>query len=103
MDRVIVNRWSSVDAEALVARVVSTCQAKLSSSGGVGCRDGTPTWMVSSPGRMKNSQSRSAPGSASGSTRALASPTAIRRSSMSSRVKSRRAASPADVVRSTET
>ena len=52
---------------------------------------------------MKNSHSRSEPGSASGSTSALASPTAIRRSSMSSRVKSRRAASPADVVRSTDT
>ena len=52
---------------------------------------------------MKNSHTRSEPGSASGSTRALASPTAIRRSSMSSRVKSRRAASPAEVVRSTDT
>ena len=40
MDRVIVNRRSSVDADALVASVVSTCQAKLSSSGGVGCCEG---------------------------------------------------------------
>ena len=46
---------------------------------------------------------RSESGSASGSTIAQASPTAIRRSSMSSMVKSRRAARPAVVVRSTDT
>ena len=49
-----------------------------------------------------NRQVRSAPGSASGSTSARASPTAMRSSSMSSMVKSRRAARPAVVVRSTE-
>ena len=45
IDSVIVKRRSSVDADALVASVVSTCQAKLSSSGGVGRRAGTPTWI----------------------------------------------------------
>ena len=43
----------------LVASVVSTCQANASSSGGVGLADGTATRMVSSPCRMKNSQTRS--------------------------------------------
>ena len=41
IDSVIVNRRSSVDADALVASVVSTCQAKLSSSGGVGLAEAT--------------------------------------------------------------
>ena len=64
-------------------------------------RHGTVT--VSRPGRCRSGRPGRSPRRPRGAPCALASPTAMRRSSMSSMGKSRRAARPAVVVRSTDT
>ena len=63
---------------------------------------GTRTVTARDRSDSANRQVIEAPGTASGSSSAQASSTAMRRSSISSRVKSSRAASPAVAVRSTE-
>jgi hypothetical protein len=91
-----------VNASTLPARAVSTVHAKVSLAGGCGARLGTETEMVISSRPSAKLHSRALPGMAWPSSMAQASSTAIRRSSISSRVKSSRAASPAVAVRSTD-
>ena len=86
-----------------MARVSSTCHAKLSWSGGRTSAPVTATLTVRWLGERWNSAVRLLPSSASGSASAHASPTATRRSSMLLRSKSSREARPAAVERSTET
>src|SRR5215471_11572780 len=89
-------------ASTLPASAESTVQAKVSRAGGRGCAATVETAMLilSSP-RVK-SHSRSAPGAAWASSMPQASSTAMRRSSISSRVKSSGAARPAVAVRRTD-
>src|SRR6202042_1984133 len=95
--RMTIVSWSPgpVKASTLPASADSTIQAKVSLAGGVGARLRTDTDMVITSRPSAKLHSRSLPGIAWFSSIAHASSTAIRRSSISSRVKSIRAASPA--------
>src|SRR6185437_10282250 len=102
--RMTIVSWSPgpVNASTLPASAVSTVQAKVSLAGGCGVRLGTDTEIVISSRPSAKLHSRALPGMAWLSSMAHASSTAIRRSSISSRVKSSRAARPAVAVRSTD-
>src|SRR5271170_3885444 len=84
------------------ARADSTVQEKVSLAGMRGSAAVTDTVMVISSAPRSKAHSRLVPGIAWGSSIAHASSTAMRRSSISSRVKSSLAARPAVAVRSTE-
>jgi hypothetical protein len=84
------------------ARADRTVQANVSRAGSLPSAVSTDTEMRIPSPVSSNSVVRSVPGSACASSIAHASSTPMRRSSISSRVKSRRAARPAVAVRSTE-
>src|SRR5207245_5510912 len=89
-------------ASTVPASAVSTVQAKVSPEGTRGARQLTDTRTVMESCPSAKSHSRSLPGIAWLSSMAHASSTAMRMSSISSRVKSSRAASPAVAVRRTD-
>jgi hypothetical protein len=90
------------DADAALASAVSTFQVKEEVAGNAASAAvGTATSTPSSSPVSENRHCSSAVGAASRSSMAHASSTAIRRSSISSRVKCSRAANPAAAVRST--
>src|SRR6266568_2860883 len=89
-------------ASTLPASAQSTVQAKVSLAGGRPAWLSTETELVIRSRPRVKVQSRPVPGTPPPSSVAHASSTAIRRSSISSRVKSSRAASPAVAVRSTD-
>src|SRR5262249_46020671 len=89
-------------ASALPASADSTVQANVSRDGGRGGWHLADTAMLMRSGPSVKSHSRLAPGAAWPSSMPQASSTAMRRSSISSRVKSSRAARPAVAVRSTD-
>ena len=96
--------WSSAPSResTVPARAESTVQAKVSLAGIRGSAAVTETVIVISSAPRSKAHSRLVPGIAWASSIAQASSTAMRRSSISSRVKSSRAASPAVAVRSTD-
>ena len=77
-------RPASGPADASCAIVSSTCQAKLSVSSGGSSIASVSSVTVIEPRPKKKQATRSVPGSAPGIARAVASPIAMRRSSMSS-------------------
>src|SRR5690606_3201674 len=93
---------ASVTASTSSASAVSTIQAKSSRLGAELPTVATSTRTCISCPVSSNSAVRTLPGTASPSSMAHASSTAIRRSSISSSVKSSRAASPAVAVRNTD-
>ena len=96
--------WSSGPSResTVPARADSTVQAKVSLAGICGSAAVTDTVIVISSAPRSKAHSRFVPGIAWESSIAQASSTAMRRSSISSRVKSSRAARPAVAVRSTD-
>ena len=102
--RSTIDTWSSVPSResTVPASADSTVQAKVSLAGVRGSAAVTETVIVISSAPRSKAHSRFVPGIAWASSIAQASSTAMRRSSISSRVKSSRAARPAVAVRSTD-
>src|SRR5207253_1979146 len=102
--RSTIDTWSSGPRleSTVPARAESTVQAKVSRAGIRGSAAVTDTVIVISSAPRSKAHSRFVPGIAWESSIAQASSTAMRRSSISSRVKSSRAARPAVAVRSTD-
>ena len=96
--------WSSAPSResTVPARAESTVQAKVSLAGICGSAAVTDTVIVISSAPRSKAHSRFVPGIAWESSIAQASSTAMRRSSISSSVKSSLAARPAVAVRSTD-
>ena len=99
-----MDTWSSSPSResTVPARAESTVQAKVSRAGTCGSAAVTETVIVMSSAPRSKAHSRLVPGIAWESSIAQASSTAMRRSSISSSVKSSLAARPAVAVRSTD-